>query len=309
VRGALDSLRAQTRRPDEILLVDNKPGATLPPLDDAPEVRVIAPEVNLGYPNAINFAMEHTESEFVLCLNPDARAEPECLERLLAVDAALAGAQIVSEDGQTTQAGDNPLHPTGISPAGSFGRPREYGPPRETMVVSGACTLFRRATFLRLGGFMREFFLYYDDADLGWRARIAGERVVFVPDAVVRHSYEFGRRERKMFLLERNRLIAVLSNYEARSLVRLAPLLLLFELGVLGIAAAQGWLPEKLQAYGSVVALRRAIRAHRRRVQSLRRCSDRELRPSFEPRLVSPFLPAVPARIAGAVTAAYLRLL
>jgi hypothetical protein len=81
-----------------------------------------------------------------------------------------------------------------------------------------------------------------------------------------------------------------------------------FELGVLGLAAAQGWLPEKLQAYGSVVSLRRAIRAHRRQVQSLRRCSDRELRRFFEPRLVSPFLPALPARLAGAVTAAYLRL-
>jgi hypothetical protein len=68
-------------------------------------------------------------------------------------------------------------------------------------------------------------------------------------------------------------------------------------------------LPEKLQAYRSVVALRRSIRAHRRRVQSLRRCSDRELRAYFEPRLVSPFLPEVPARIAGAVTAAYLRLI
>lgn len=309
MRGAIDSLRAQTRPPDEILLVDNKPGATLPPLDDVPEVRVIAPDVNLGYPNAINFAMEHTDGDFVLCLNPDARAEPECLERLLAVDAALAGAQIVSEDGLTTQAGDNPLHPTGISPAGSFGRAREDGAPRETIVVSGACTLFRRATFLELGGFMREFFLYYDDADLGWRARIAGERVVFVPAAVVRHGYEFDRRERKMFLLERNRLIAVVSNYEARSLVVLAPLLLVFELGVLGIAAVQGWLPEKLQAYGSVFALRRPIRAHRRRVQSLRRRSDRELRPFFEPRLVSPFLPAFPARVAGAITAAYLRLM
>jgi GT2 family glycosyltransferase len=309
VRGAIDSLRAQTRPPDEILLVDNKPGATLPSLDDAPEVRVIAPDRNLGYPNAVNFAMERTDADVVLCLNPDARAEPECLELLLAVDAAIVGAQIVSEDGQTEQAGDNPLHPTGISPAGAFGRPREHGDPRETIVVSGACTLFRRATFLALGGFMPEFFLYYDDADLGWRARIAGERVVFVPDAVARHGYEFGRRERKMFLLERNRLIAVLSNYETRSLVVLAPLLLVFELGVVAVAAADGWLPEKLQAYSSVVALRRAIRAHRRQVQSLRRCSDRELRPFFEPRLVSPFLPAIPARVAGAITAAYLRLI
>lgn len=308
VRGAIDSLRAQTRRPDEILLVDNKPGATLPDVSDAPEVRVIAPDVNLGYPNAINFAVEHTDADFVLCINPDARAEPDCLAHLLAADAAIAGAQIVSEDGSTMQAGPNPLHPTGISPAGPFGRPRESGPPREVIVVSGACCLLHRATFLELGGFMREFFLYYDDADLGWRARIAGHRVVYCPDAVVSHGYEFGRRERKMFFLERNRWISVLSNYEARSLLVLAPLLVVFELGILLVAAVQGWLPEKLRAYASLLELRGAIARHRRQVQALRRRSDRELRELFSARFDSPFLPRIPARVAGALTAAYLRL-
>ena len=269
---------------------------------------MIEADVNLGYPNAVNFAMENTDADFVLCLNPDARAEPECLAELLAVDAAIAGAQIVSEDGLVRQAGANPLHPTGISPAGSFGLPREEGAPRETIVVSGACCLLRRETFLALGGFMREFFLYYDDADLGWRARIAGERVVYCPAAVVRHGYEFGRRERKMFFLERNRLISVLSNYEVRSLLVLAPLLLVFELGIAFVAAVQGWLPEKLRAYASVIELRSAIHAHRRRVQALRRRSDRELSGFFTARFDSPFMPAIPARVASALTAAYLRL-
>jgi GT2 family glycosyltransferase len=308
VRGAIDSLRAQTRRPDEILLVDNKPGARLPDLSDVPEVRVIAPDVNLGYPNAINFAIDNTDADLVLCMNPDARAEPDCLATLLDVDAAIVGAQIVSEDGLTKQAGANPLHPTGISPAGSFGRPRENGPPRDAIVVSGACCLLRRATLLEPGGFMREFFLYYDDADLGWRARIAGHRVVYCPDAVVRHGYDFGRRERKMFFLERNRLISVLSNYEVRSLLVLAPLLIIFELGIAVVAAWQGWLPEKLRAYASVIELRSAIRRHRRGVQALRRRSDRELRGLFTARFDSPFMPPIPARFASALTAAYLRL-
>ena len=309
MRAAIDSLRAQTRPPDEILLVDNLPGATLPPLDDAPEVRVIAPERNLGYPNAINFAVEHTEADYVLCLNPDAHAEPECLAHLLSTGAAIAGAQIVDEDGTTTQAGANPLHPTGVSPAGSFGRPREHGAARDAIVVSGACCLMHRETFRRLGGFMDAFFLYYDDADLGWRARIAGERVVYCPAAVVRHGYDFGRREQKMFYLERNRLISVLSNYEARTLAVLAPLLLLAEVGILVLSALQGWLPEKLRAYASVWSLRRRIAAHRRRVQSLRRRTDRELMPYFAVQLDSPFIPRAAARLADAATSSYLRLI
>lgn len=313
VRAAIDSLRAQTRPPDEIVLVDNKPGALLPPLDDAPEVRVVAPDVNLGYPNAINFAVERIDADYILCLNPDALADPGCLAALLAVaeadpQVAIVGAQILFEDGERTQAGANPLHPTGISPAGPMGAPRLTGPPRDAIVVSGACCLMRREAFVALGGFMRDFFLYYDDADLGWRACIAGYRVVFVPEARVTHGYEFGRRAEKMLHLERNRLISVLSNYELRSLVTLAPLLLLFELAVIAFAFAQGWGPQRLGIYGSLLGRRAEIAAHRRRVQATRRRSDRELRPLFATHLESPFLPELPARLAGALTAAYLRL-
>jgi GT2 family glycosyltransferase len=312
VRGAIDSLRSQTRPPDEIVLVDNKPGATLPDVSDAPEVRVIAPDVNLGYPNAINFAMEHTNADFVLCMNPDAHAEPECLERLLQVvaepDVALAGAQVLFPDGDRVNAGGNALHPTGISPAGPYGAPRQHGDAREAIVVSGACCLIRRADFLELGGFMREFFLYYDDADLAWRAWIAGRRVVYCPEAAIRHGYEFDRRGRKMFYLERNRLISVLSNYEARTLLALAPLLLAAEVGILAWAVSQGWLREKLHAYRSVVSLGPALRAHRRAVQELRRRPDRDVLPLFETHIVSPFVPRLPAAAFGVVTAAYLRL-
>ena len=313
MRGAIDSLRAQIRPPDEIILVDNKPGATLPDLSDAPEVRVIAPDVNLGYPNAINFAIERTDADFVLCINPDARADDDCLQIMLAAAegderVAMVGAQILFEDGHTTQAGANPLHPTGISPAGPFGHEREHGAPRDVLMVTGACCLFRRATFLRLGGFNRSFFLYYDDADIGWRARIAGYRVVYCPEAGVRHAYEFSRRGRKMFYLERNRLFTLATNYEVATLVRLAPLLLLTELGVLAWSAAQGWLGEKLEAYASLVRLAPAVAAHRRAVAGLRRVPDTELRPLFEPHLESPFLPRVPARLFGLVTDAYLRL-
>jgi GT2 family glycosyltransferase len=313
VRGAIDALRAQTRPPDEILLVDNKPGATLPDVSDAPEVRVIAPDVNLGYPNAINFAMEHTDAEFVLCINPDARADEDCLAVMLgAVEAdervAMVGAQILFEDGHTTQAGANPLHPTGISPAGPFGKERERGEPRDALMVTGACCLFRREAFVQLGGFNRSFFLYYDDADIGWRARIAGFRCVYCPEAAVRHAYEFSRRGRKMFYLERNRLISVLTNYEVGTLARLAPLLVVTELGVLVWAAAQGWLGEKLEAYISLVRLAPKISEQRGRVQAMRCVPDAELAPLFDHHLESPFLPRVPAALFGVLTDAYLRL-
>lgn len=313
--AAIDGLLAQTRQPDEIAIVNN--GSEYPlakVLERYPaNVRALAAGANLGYPAAVNLAASQASGDYLFCLNPDARAEADCLERLVAVAQsdpriAIVGAQILLEDGQTRNAGANPLHPTGISLSGGYGEGREHGEPREEIVVSGACCLMRADAFAGLGGFVGSFFLYHDDADIGWRARIAGLRVVYCPEATVRHHYEFARRGRKWFYLERNRLFCVLANYEIGTLLLLTPLLVAAEMGVLVIAALQGWLGQKLRAYGSLVALSGDLRAHRQAVQASRRCTDGEVLTFFEDRLKSPLLPRAPAMLASMVSAVYMRL-
>lgn len=314
LRAAIDGLLAQTTPPAEIVVVDNGPdGRLAKDLDGyASNAKAVATGANLGYPSAVNLAASHASGDYLFCLNPDARAREDCLEHLVAVAqsdrrVAIVGAQILLDDGLTTNAGANPLHPTGISPSGGYGMPREHGRPRDEIVVSGACCLMRRDAFAALGGFVDSFFLYYDDADLGWRARIAGLRVVYCPEAIVCHHYEFARRGRKWFYLERNRLFSVLANYELRTLVLLAPLLLAAELGLLALAAVQGWLGQKLRAYGSLAALTGELRSHRRAVQAVRRCRDRELLPFFDDRFDSPLMPAGLAAVAGLMSASYMR--
>ena len=312
LRAAIDSLLAQTRPPAEILVLDNeRSGALAATLAGyGPQVRSIDAGENRGYV-AINLAAAQASGDHLLCLNPDARAHEDCLALLAALaDAdpavAVVGAQILLDDGVTRNAGANPLHPTGISPAGGYGEPREHGEPREAIVVSGACFLARRDAFLALGGFVEDFFLYYEDVDLCWRAWIAGRRVLYCPQAVVRHGYQFGGSPGKWFLLERNRLSAVLANYERRTLALLAPLLALTELGLLVVAAAGGWLPEKLRAYRSLYSRRRRLAEHRRVVQASRRRSDRELLRLFDDRLDSQLLPGFGAALANLVCVPYL---
>ena len=316
LRLAVDSLLAQTRAPAEILIIDNNPGRSSAPSmrGYAAEVTVIEPGSNLGYAPAINLAATRASGDYLLTLNPDAHVQAECLKRMAAVadsdpNILLVGAQILLEDGITHNAGANPMHPTGISPAGGFGEPREQGKPRDVAVVSGACCLIRREAFLSLGGFVGEFFLFYDDPEMGWRALIAGMRVVYCPDAIALHAYEFERRgKRKWFLLERNRLFSLLASYEARTLVLLSPLLIATELGLLGVAAYGGWLPQKLQSYASVFALRKRLAEQRRAVQASRRRSDAEVLERFEDRMDSALLPPPGPALANAVWVPYMRL-
>jgi GT2 family glycosyltransferase len=58
----------------------------------------------------------------------------------------------------------------------------------EVFSPCGGAMLIDRALFLELGGFDERLFCYCEDVDLGYRLRLAGERTLVVPDAVVRHE-------------------------------------------------------------------------------------------------------------------------
>jgi GT2 family glycosyltransferase len=314
LRAAVDSLLAQTRPPAEILIMNNgRAGRLTDATHGYPaQVRPVECQGNLGY-IALNLAASQASGDYLVCLNPDADAQNDCVEQLAAVadsdpKVGIVGAQILLEDGRTRNAGANPLHPTGISPSGGYGEPREYGEPRDVIVASGACFLARRDTFLRLGGFAEDLFLYYEDVNLSWRVRIAGLRVVYCPQAVVAHGYEFGARPMKWFLLERNRQFSVLANYQLRTLTALAPLLLATEAGLIVVAAYGGWLPLKLRAYASLFALRKRLMVQRRAVQGSRRCSDAELLRFFDDRLDSALIPRRGAALANFFCVPYMSL-
>ncbi|MBS1868521.1 MAG: glycosyltransferase family 2 protein [Actinobacteria bacterium] len=304
------TLLEQSAPPLELLVVDN--GAELHGSDVAwPEgVRVLAPEGNVGYVRACNRAAAEARGRWLLFLNPDAPADPDCLARLRAAaeeepDVAVVGAQVLLPGGERVNAGENPVHLTGLCWSGRFEQPREQGPPRDVLAVSGAALMIRADVFAALGGFEPGYFMYHDDVDVCWRARLAGWRVRFVPEATVVHDYAFEKGTGKWFWLERNRAWTVLSNYGAGTLLLLAPLLLATELAVLALALRGGWAREKLRAWWALARGLPALLRWRRRVQALRRVSDAELVALMTARFDTPLLDAPAARRAGPLLDAY----
>jgi hypothetical protein len=100
-------------------------------------------------------------------------------------------------------------------PLGSRGEPKDGD---ELFFPCGGNMIVRRDAFLSIGGFDDDYFAYLEDVDFGWRAWLAGNRVLYAPDAVVRHassatSQRLGDFERGV-LFERNALQTVLKNYE-----------------------------------------------------------------------------------------------
>ncbi len=309
------SLRRQTVPPAQIVCVDQSPDGRYASLagDPGSEVEILGLRENLGYPSACNRGARHAAHEFLLFINPDAEADPSCIEQLRSAlversDAVIAGAQVLLPDGRVN-AGDNALHVTGLSWAGRYGLPREDGPPRPAAVVSGATLIVRRSAFEALDGYTEGFFMYYDDVDLAWRARLQGWEVLFCPAATLAHDYEFTKGSYKWTYLERNRWWCLLAHFQVRTLLALAPLLAVVELAIWARAAREHWLGAKLAGYAALWRDRRALVARRRAIQSSRRVTDADIINWMTAGVDSPFLDSPLIRRADPALRAYRRAL
>jgi N-acetylglucosaminyl-diphospho-decaprenol L-rhamnosyltransferase len=163
--------------------------------------------------------------------------------------------------------------------------------------LSGACLCVRRAGFEALGGFAERFFLYHEDLDLSLRLRLMGGRLGLVPDARVRHDYEFEKGAYKWRLMERNRWWTLARCWPTPVLIVALPLVIVSELALLLAAVAGGWAPQKLAAIGQGLAgLPRAFR-ERGQIQRHARISAGDFARWLTPDLSAPQLGAV-ARLA-----------
>jgi GT2 family glycosyltransferase len=148
--------------------------------------------------------------------------------------------------------------------------------------------------------------MYQEDLELGWRCRLRGLRVVVNPAADVLHEYEFARNPDKRYLLERNRLVFVLSSFSGRTLLLLGPVLASAEMGMLALAVKEGWARDKLAGWGWLVRNRGWLRRHRRETQALRQVRDRELSRFLSPTVAPGMIPVPsPVRAINPLVARY----
>ena len=284
VEAAVRAVLASEGVDVEVLLVDN--GCTSPGVERCaalPGVSVIRPASNLGFAGGCNAGAARAVGDVIALVNSDAIVDPATLSRLAEVamqaDVGIASGSIrLADDPDVLNSRGNDLHFLGISWAGGFGEPAaNHAVEQDIIGASGAGMAIRRRLWEELGGFPEPYFAYHEDLELSLRCWQRGLRVVFVPEAVVYHHYEFSRSPQKLYWLERNRAILLLTLLEARTLVVLAPGLIATELGMAALAAAEGWLPRKVDGWAWLLRNGRWIRERRRLVQTERSVSDREL--------------------------------
>ncbi|MCB1018817.1 MAG: glycosyltransferase [Acidobacteria bacterium] len=222
LRRTLAALEAQTFRAHETVVVDNSGSGVARGMAGA---RVIENAVNAGFGEAINQGAATSRSEYVACLNDDARPHPGWLAALVvaldqAPDAGSAASRILlaGRDDQLDSAGLL-LYSDGTAKQRGHGRPAaDYAQPGEALIASGCAALYRRSMLDQIGGFDGDYFLYCEDTDVSLRGWLAGWRGVYEPRAMVEHDYSAssGRASKlKAFYVERNRLWTVLKTFPA----------------------------------------------------------------------------------------------
>jgi GT2 family glycosyltransferase len=278
----------------DVVLVDN--GCTtsaVMELEAFPGVTLVRPTRNTGFTGGCNLGAARASGDILVFVNGDAVVRPDALARLAAAleddSVGLASASLRLYDRpEVMNSAGNPVHFLGVSWAGGLGEPAgAHQPLKEVACATGAALAIRRELWQRLGGFWEEMFAYCEDAELSLRCWQQGLRVVFVPDAVVLHRYEFSRNPLKLYLLERNRLLVLFTLYERRTLAVLAPALVALELAVLLLALRQGWAAQKVRGWWWLLRHVAAVRQRRRQVQAARGVPDRDiarlLTAGFEP--------------------------
>lgn len=257
----------------ELIVVDNGASAAvaLVPADD--RIRVISPPRNLGFAGGCNLGARAARGEYLVFVNSDAIAEPGAVAALTTAlgppDVGIVSASVrLADTPELMNTAGNPVHFLGVAWAGSFGesftRHRER---TDIASATGAMFALKATTWRALGGFDDEYFAYHEDVDLSLRSWQRGLRVQFEPAAVALHFYVFSRNPMKQYLLERNRWITVLTVFPRPALTAALVAAPLFELLLCGVAAMQGWLPDKLRSYRWLITHRRYLRERRCRVQ------------------------------------------
>lgn len=197
--GCLKSLLAQTMRAD-LVVVDNgsRDGSVEHLRANYPQVTIIELPRNRGFAGGVNAGFQHGLAlgyKYVVLFNNDAKAEKGWLAELVGAaeaqpEAGIVASKLMHADKKRFDSTGEQFFSWGTP--GPRGRGEldkgQFDVPEFVFGASGGSSLYRTKMLRHVGLFDEDFFAYYEDADLSFRAQLAGWKVYYQPSAVVYHE-------------------------------------------------------------------------------------------------------------------------
>jgi GT2 family glycosyltransferase len=173
----------------EIIVVDNNStdGTMEFLVQNYPSIITLKLDKNYGFAKPNNVAAKIAKGDFLLFLNNDTEVTPNFLTELVQVlvgndQIGICQSLLLKPNGEIDSSGDF-IDTIGVV----YNSKEPIDKIREISSARGASMIIRKELFLDLGGFDEQFFVSFEDVDLGWRTWIKGYKVVINPKSVVYH--------------------------------------------------------------------------------------------------------------------------
>ena len=249
----LGSLRRQTFRDFETILVDNgsSDSSSAYVRSNYPEVSLLALNDNRGFTGGNIAGYELASGNIIVLLNNDTEADPAWLEEIhrasiLHPQAGSFASKMMYFDAR------NRIENCGFD-MGIFGATLERGrdepdspdwnASHEVFGACGGAVAYRRSMLARIGFLDPDFFMVYEDVDLGFRAQLHGYTCVYIPTAIVFHRYRatLGKGSaRQVFYSQRNIEFVYFKNMPLGLMLSSLPQRLIYEIGAAFHSIRQG---------------------------------------------------------------------
>lgn len=284
----LPSILNQKEKSFEIIVVDN--GST----DNTqeflkkryPQIRLIDLGEKSGFAKPVNTGIKFSRGKYIALVNNDVILDQNWLFELVSrlerkKDIGFCACLMLDSEGKKVDsAGDGFSWWGRAYPIGRGEKPQKH---QKEKLVFGACagtSIFRREVFEKVDLLDEDFYAYFEDIDLSFRAQLAGFKCLYVPSAVVYHrgSATFDRDSVQMRCLgDRNKCWLVLKNYPLKYLLIKAPQLILTSIKSFATDFWEGMAFTNIKANLIVIATLPKTFEKRGKIQKMRQVSDRYL--------------------------------
>ena len=299
LENCIESIFKETKQKFELIIVDNnspdKSGEKFSKKYES--CKFILNKDNVGVSEGLNIGIRNANGHYIILLNNDLIVAPNWLDYLFEAykkngNGLYQPKFLKMKNKKIIDSAGNLINIFGFGYSREKGKVDElqYDSIEEIGFAAGTCLFCPKEIFDKVGLFDKKFFAYNEDLDLGWRARLLNYKSYYVPKSIVYHhgSAQWKWSGEKFYLLERNRWIVLLSNYNTKTIIKLLPSLIIIELVLLVFFTKKKMLIKKLKSYGGIIKLFNHIQKRKKDIQKIRIVNEKEILDLFSCTIETP---------------------
>lgn len=207
----LESLFSEKGCSYEVVLVDN--GSTDGSLEfvrekfgNEDQLKLVAIKENVGVAKARNIGAANASGRYFFFLDNDTKTKAGWSDEIVRFfegnkKAGLAQAKLLKMGSNRFDSAGDWLSPLGflVERARSAEDRGQFDRVAPILSLKTAAAIVKREVFEKIGGFDKDYYIFWEDTDFAWRTWLAGYQVLFAPRITVWHAYGTQEKDERYY--------------------------------------------------------------------------------------------------------------